>query len=135
MDISPLNRPVSARDLPLEKLAGSAQVPESEKVAEVSRQFEAVLVRQILSNGQKTHFKSKHTSDSASSGVYKDMITVQMADGVTQGRGLGLARVLAGQMDRAAKAKADAPEPRTPPAQNPYIKAAPTKGGATKLMH
>ncbi len=135
MEISPLNRTVSTRDLPLEKLAGSTQVPEKEKVAEVSRQFEAVLVRQILSNGQKTHFKSKHTSDSTSSGVYKDMITVQMADGVTKGRGLGLATVLASQMDRASKARTDAPEPRTPVLKNPWLDAAPTKGGATKLMH
>ena len=48
MEISPLNREVRASELPLERLAGSKEVSQKEKIAEVSRQFEAVLLRQIL---------------------------------------------------------------------------------------
>ena len=39
----------------MEKLAGNTNLSQEEKIGEVSRQFEAVLLRQILQTAQKTH--------------------------------------------------------------------------------
>jgi flagellar biosynthesis/type III secretory pathway chaperone len=58
MQISPLPHTVSAASLPLEQLAKNPKLSESEKIAELSRQFEAVLLRQILGEAQKSVIRS-----------------------------------------------------------------------------
>lgn len=94
IDISSLSRHVKAAELPLDKLAASSQVPEQEKVAEVSRQFEALLLRQILSESQKTVIQSKYNASSFSGGVYQDMMVEQLADQISKSGDFGLARSL-----------------------------------------
>ena len=54
MDLSPLQPRIRADQLPLERLAENARVREKEKVAEVARQFEAVLLRKILEKARKS---------------------------------------------------------------------------------
>jgi Rod binding domain-containing protein len=98
MDISSLQRHVKAADLPLEKLTGNPQVSEKDKVAEVSRQFEAVLLRQILSEAQKPVFHSSLNKETATTGIYRDMTTSQLADSISQSKALGLGDTLARQM-------------------------------------
>jgi Rod binding domain-containing protein len=100
MNISFLTPTAKAGPLPLEKLAGNKSLSEQEKVAEVSRQFEAVLLRQILSQGRKTLFKSKFNEDSMASGIYQDMTTSQLADAISQNGGFGIARSLEAQLIR-----------------------------------
>ena len=85
---------------PLERLAGNARLSEQEKVAEAGRQFEAILVRQILSEATKPVFKSAFTPDSAQAGIYQDMVVNQLADNVTHSAGLGLARSLDRELSR-----------------------------------
>src|SRR5438552_10017776 len=85
-------------DLPIEQLGSNAQLSETEKVSELSRQFEAVLLRQILSNAQKTVFASSMNPESVSSGIYQDLITNQLADNISRSRAFGLARTLEGQL-------------------------------------
>jgi len=111
MEISPLQREVRATDLPLERLAVSKEVPEEAKIAEVSRQFEAVLLRQILSQAQKPMFKnSLFPSGGATNAIYQDMVTQQLADRISQGGTFGFARVLEQQLTVESKAKpADRP--------------------------
>jgi flagellar protein FlgJ len=99
MDVSPLQRKVCAADLPLEKLATNPNVSQSEKIGEVSRQFEAVLLRQILTEAQKTNLGPKE-DQAAVSGVYNDMITTRLADSISRSGGFGLAKNLAHQLDR-----------------------------------
>ena len=107
MNIAPLQRHVKASELPLDKLAGSTQVKEADKVPEVIRQFEAVLLRHILSNAEKTVFSSKLKSQSASSGIYQDMIANELADQISRSGGFGLAHnlqhQLAHELNRAAR--------------------------------
>jgi Rod binding domain-containing protein len=103
MEISPLQRHVSASDLPLERLAGNKQVSDGEKVAEVSRQFEAVLLRQILGSAQKTVFASSTHPQSVAGGVYQDMITNQLADSISHSGAFGLARSLEKQLSHELK--------------------------------
>ena len=99
MEISPLNREVQASQLPLERLASSKEVPQEQKIAEVSRQFEAVLLRQILTQAQKPMFKNTlMPGGGATSAIYQDMVTEQLADRISQGGTFGFAKVLQQQL-------------------------------------
>ena len=113
MDIASLqSRRVEAANLSLDRLAASSQVPETEKVAEVSRAFEAVLLRQILSESQRPVFKSEYVGNSTTDGIYRDLIVNQMAEDISKSGGLGLGQSLARELQRqsgAAKSVALAP--------------------------
>jgi Rod binding domain-containing protein len=99
MDASPVNRSVRASELPLERLATSKELSQSEKIGEVSRQFEAVLLRQILGQAQKPLFKSSIIpGGGTTNAIYQDMITQQLADRISQGGTFGFAKVLQQQL-------------------------------------
>lgn len=111
MHISPLSHAPCAADLPLERLAASAHLAEADKVREVCRQFEAVLLRHILAEGRKTVFRSKFNADSVPSGIYQDLVNAQLADSISRSGALGLARELEAQLSpptRAARPAAPA---------------------------
>ena len=84
MDILPLQPNVSAANIPLEQLAGNTKLSEKEKVDEACRQFEAVLLRQILGEARKTVISAGSENDQAVSGIYNDMINNQLADGISR---------------------------------------------------
>ena len=98
MEIPPLQRHIDVDHLPIEKLAGNSHLSESEKVGEVSKQFEAILLRNILGEAQKTLFRSSANPDSASTGVYQDMITNQLAENISRSGSFGLAHSLEKQL-------------------------------------
>jgi Rod binding domain-containing protein len=98
MNITALRPAPKADSLPLEKLEESKAFTDEEKVAEVSRQFEAVLLRQILGQGRKTLFASKFNDDSVSSDIYQDMVTQQFAESISRSGSFGLARSLQAQL-------------------------------------
>ena len=93
-------QPLTAQDVPLEKLKGSKLLTEAEKVAELSRQFEAVFLRQILGQARKVLVQSKFESESATSGLYNDMVTSQLADSISKSGDFGLASSLQAQLHR-----------------------------------
>lgn len=98
MNVSALQPHVNAADIPLQNLAANPNVTEHEKIQEAGRQFEAVLLRQILSEAQKPTFKSKYNDDSMAGSVYRDMSTQQLADKMSRGGGLGLAQELKNEL-------------------------------------
>ena len=106
MDISPLRAHSAAANVAPESLAANAGLSEDEKIAEASRQFEAILLRQILSSAQKQVIQSKLHKDTAISSIYGDMITNQLADGISKSGAFGLAKTIEGQLTRPP---ADAP--------------------------
>ena len=114
MELSSLQRGVKPAEVPLDRLADDAQLAQSKKVAEVSRQFEAVLLRQILDNAQKTVFQSKMTPQSASTGIYQDLMTNQLAEQISRSGALGLGRSLGRQLQHELKT------------ERPAVTAAPT---------
>lgn len=103
MEISALQRNVRAADIQLENLAGNTKLSEPAKVGEVARQFEAVLLRQILGDAQKKLFASTMNPESVSGGIYQDMITNQLADSISRSGTFGLARSLETQLQREFK--------------------------------
>jgi flagellar protein FlgJ len=97
-DIRPITGDLTGEGLA--RFARNPKVSESDKIAEASRQFEAVLLRQILSAARKTVIRSGLEQESAASDMYQDMINAHLADAITGAGGLGLARSLQLQVNR-----------------------------------
>ena len=104
---------VKASELSLEQLSRNAQVSEADKAKEVARQFEAVLLRQILQSAHKTGLEGLTGGESsASKDVYFDMMNYHLADSISRGGGLGLGSALEAQLIRQARpASAEPAEP------------------------
>ncbi|HVM59903.1 MAG TPA: rod-binding protein [Verrucomicrobiae bacterium] len=94
MDISSVQSKVNPADVPVERLANNHALTEEQKIGEAGRQFEAILLRQILTEAQKTTIKSKYSDESTATSIYRDMTVRQLADSISRGGGLGLAKAL-----------------------------------------
>jgi Rod binding domain-containing protein len=106
MEINPLlSRHIDLSNLPLDNVAASTHATEKEKVGEVSRAFEAVLLRQILQEGQKPTLKSKLSGTSATDSIYRDMVTNQLAESISKSGSFGLAKSLAGELQKQTSSK------------------------------
>lgn len=119
MKIDAAISPLSPADVPIEQLSGDKRLSDPAKLAEVSRQFEAVLLRQILTEARKTVIHSDKKSESACSGIYQDMVTTQIADTISRSGSFGLAHSLQHQLTRQVlhpSASAPAAAPGAPPA-------------------
>ena len=95
--ITPVDRPVTA-DIDPQSLAGNASLTEKQKIAEASRQFEAILLRQFLAESQKPVITPESTDDSSTAGIYQDMVTNQLADTLSRQGGIGLAKTFERQL-------------------------------------
>ena len=100
MNIQPLNPHIDATEIAPERLANNSALTDQQKIAEASRRFEAVLLKQILESSQKTVIKSKYSEDSTSSGIYHDMVTTQLADSISKSGTFGLAQSFDQQLNR-----------------------------------
>lgn len=99
MEATGLQRHVRAADLPLDKLAASTDIPKAEKESEVCRQFEAVLLRQVLNENMKPMLGSTLTGTGAVNGIYQDMVVNELADSISKSRTFGLATSLQTQLE------------------------------------
>jgi peptidoglycan hydrolase FlgJ len=106
---------IEASQLPLESLAGNKNVSDADKITEVSRQFEAVMLRQILQDIRKPILASAE-GNATITGVYNDMINNQLADSISGGGGFGLAKSLAAQLTHQVLPHPAAPEEASPSA-------------------
>jgi peptidoglycan hydrolase FlgJ len=94
MNVSPLASLSSAirpDAMPPEKLAPNSQSGEPDKIQELSQQFEALLVRQILKESRKSVIESGLFGQSFSADLYHDMINGQLAEQISQSGTMGLA--------------------------------------------
>jgi len=89
-----------ADNVPIDQLANNRALTQRQKVGEVARQFEALLLKQILQETQKTVIPSEFDDDSAASGIYQDMVTSQLADSISKSGTVGLAQSLESQLTR-----------------------------------
>lgn len=102
MQITPLQRHSPAFAVTPENLAANPNLSERDKIAEASRQFEGVLLRQILETSTKTVIKSELSDDSTAAGIYHDMVTSQLADSISKSGAFGLAQTFEQQLNRPA---------------------------------
>ena len=93
---------VPVADVAPESLPGNQRLTQHQKIAEASRQFEAMMLRQILSETQKPVIQSEFTDNSTAAGIYQDFITNQLSDSLSKSGALGLALVFERQLDRPA---------------------------------
>jgi Rod binding domain-containing protein len=100
MKISPPANTANNVELPIEQLARNPELSDAEKIGQLSRQFEAVLLRQILQQAHKTIIKSSLAEDSATTGIYQDMITNQLAECISKSGSFGFARNLQEELTR-----------------------------------
>jgi flagellar protein FlgJ len=100
MVIDPLKKSVNPADIAPERLAGNTALTEQQKIAEASRQFEAILLRQILSATQKPVIPSKYADNSTAASIYRDMVTTQLADSISKSGSFGLAKTFEQQLTR-----------------------------------
>jgi Rod binding domain-containing protein len=102
MNISSIQSHVNAADIPIEDLAGNKALTEQQKVDEASRQFAAILLRQVLSETQKPVIQSEFTDNSTAAGIYQDYITNVLADSMSKSGAFGLAKIFEQQLSRPA---------------------------------
>ena len=103
MEINPISRGVNPTEVPLDRLAVNSQLSEAEKIASVSHHFEAILLRQFLSEAQKPLLKSKDALLGASHEIYQDMIVGHLADEISKTGMFGLAKAFQSQMTQSQK--------------------------------
>jgi Rod binding domain-containing protein len=108
MNITPIQSPVDTANIPVEDLANNKQLSDQQKIAEASRQFEAIMLRQILSESQKPVITSEFTDNSTAAGIYQDYITNTLADSISKSGNFGLAKIFEQQLSH--------PAPKTGPA-------------------
>jgi Rod binding domain-containing protein len=102
---------VTPTDVPLEKIVSSKALNEQEKVGEMTRQFEAVLLRQVLTQAYKPAFKSTlMPTGGVTSEIYKDMMVNELADKISSARTLGMAQELERQFNRQNSSPTAPPE-------------------------
>ena len=123
MNVSPTERAVNAAALSPEQLAGNSTLTEREKIHEASRQFEAILVRQILDSAQKPVIQSKFADQSTAGTIYRDMVTNQLADSISKTGALGLAQTFEQQLQRPAAMApaAQSPGAGSTPVPKPHL--------------
>lgn len=99
MTITPIQPPaVDAQDIAPENLVGNKSLTEDQKVAQASRQFEAIMLQQILAETQKPVITSEFTDNSTASGIYQDYVTQTLAESMSKAGTLGFARVFEHQL-------------------------------------
>src|SRR5450432_1350838 len=92
--IASIQSPAPAPYAKIDRHALAEKSPEAQR-KQVSSQFEAIMVRQMLSKSVSSMMGG---SDSVAGGVYGDMMTDVLSQQLTAGRGLGLGRLLEKQL-------------------------------------
>lgn len=92
MDVPSLKRTVDASAIPIDRLASSTAVPKEEKLRQVSRHFEAILVRQILNDAHKPVHGNGALPETATTGIYRDLMTEKLADTISKSGQFGVSR-------------------------------------------
>ena len=105
---------MSANHLAVERIAQNNKLTEAEKIGEVAKQFEAVLLRQFLNEATKPLLSQSEGMNAAQKSVYQDMITNTLADTISQSGQFGLAQAFRQQLMPRNLAKTDvSSQPKT----------------------
>ena len=108
---------MSANHLAMEQLAQNNKLTEAEKIGEVAKHFEAMLLRQFLNEGTRPMLSQSEGMNPAQKSIYQDMITKTLAETISQSGDFGLAQAFRHQLmprnlaqaEAQAKVQADQP--------------------------
>jgi Rod binding domain-containing protein len=125
MTIPPIQAPIDTSNVPIEDLANNQHLTQQQKIHEASRQFEAIMLQQILSEMQKPVIDSDSTDDSTASGIYQDYITQALSQSMSKSDSFGFAKIFEDQLSpRPAHAAHAAPKVQAAPVENPSAQRA-----------
>jgi flagellar protein FlgJ len=96
MDIAGISSQLASSGLNLSDASTGTRDPA--KIAKVSKQFECILLRQIVGESMKPLLESGQGGQ-----VYGYMLTNSLADQISAGGGLGLAHILQTQLSQKTK--------------------------------
>src|SRR5579862_2423495 len=113
MNIPPIQSSVDTSTIPIEDLAGNKNLTRQQKIHEASRQFEKIMLQQILSEMQKPVITSEFTDDSNASDIYQGYITNALADSMSRSGSFGFAKIFEEQLSPHSP-KAVQKDPATP---------------------
>ncbi len=89
---------VMPRPLEVEQLARNPRLTEGEKVAEVSRHFEAMLLRQFLGEATKPMMGGESGMSSTMRDIYQDLVVNTLAEQISTGGKFGLTQAFQRQL-------------------------------------
>lgn len=84
--------------MPIEDLAGDKNLTKQQKIHEASRQFEAIMLQQILSEMQKPVIQSEFSDDSTANGIYQDYISNALSQSMSKSGSFGFAKIFEQQL-------------------------------------
>lgn len=108
-DLDPAN-------VPIDDLAGNKSLTRQQKIHEASREFESIMLKQILSEMQKPVITSEFTDDSTAAGIYQDYVTNALAESMSKSGSFGFAKIFEEQLSPPAAKSAH--HPATAPSEN-----------------
>jgi len=108
---SVFSRAIKAEAVPLERLASNTQISEEEKIAGVSRHFEAIMIRQFLTEAYKPVLDPKDGDNNSVNDIYKDMMIESLADSISKSGNFGLAQSFQSQMVHPKKKASESGQP------------------------
>ena len=94
----------------LMEMAHSKHTTQNQKVAAVSDQFEAVLVKQYLKEALKPMFKGVFNEDGGAHRMYRHFFTDAISESIASGGGFGVSNVLQQQLQANDKPSASITE-------------------------
>lgn len=94
----------------LMEMAHSKHTTQNQKVAAVSDQFEAVLVKQYLKEALKPMFKGVFNEDGGAHRMYRHFFTDAISESIASGGGFGVSNVLQQQLQANDKPSASLTE-------------------------
>ncbi len=103
MQVTAIQPKIDTSHLAPEALMGNQRLTEQQKIAEASKQFEAIMLRQILAEAQKSEIKTEFTDNSTAASIYKDFVTDQLAQSISHSGGIGLAKSFEHQLSHPVK--------------------------------
>lgn len=122
MNISPLtsSADIDTSTVPIEDLAGNKNLTKQQKIHEASRQFEAIMLQQVLSEMQKPVITSEFTDDSTASDIYQGYITNALAQSMSKTDSFGFAKIFEQQLS--PHTSKPHPHVSVTPSENPTVK-------------
>src|SRR5580658_6688345 len=98
MNIPPIQSSIDTSAIPIEDLVANKQLTQQQKIHEASRQFEQIMLQQILSEMQKPVITSEFTDDSTASDIYQGYITNALAESMSKTGSFGFAKIFEEQL-------------------------------------
>ncbi len=98
MNIPAIQSPIDTSNVPIDELAGNKHLTQQQKIHEASREFEVIMLQQILSEMQKPVINSEFTDDSTASDIYQSYATNAIAESMSKSGSFGFAKIFEQQL-------------------------------------